>query len=226
MFSLFHSRGTGNISVVKKTKSIVWNFFEKHCTDTTISVCKTCNGEVKTSGNTTNCGVHLQKNHPTVFQTYNKLRLRQQQQLGLVNLTEFNKNDDTPDTETETETEANLMKNRSIKSYLNAKKKKNPYARKNKNKILKDEALGKMCALDYQPYSIVDDPGFIQFCHAMDERYQLPSRNTLANSLIPQLCKKVNSKLAILMADPSLRYSFKFHDFFHFFNDIYSKNQY
>lgn len=42
-----------------------------------------------------------------------------------------------------------------------------------------DEELAKMIALDFQPFSVVDDKGFRKFIHALNPTYAIPSRKTL-----------------------------------------------
>ena len=42
-----------------------------------------------------------------------------------------------------------------------------------------DEELAKVIALDFQPFSVVDDKGFRRFTHALNPMYAIPSRKTL-----------------------------------------------
>ena len=54
-------------------------------------------------------------------------------------------------------------------------------------KISADEELAKMIAMDFQPFSIVEDKGFKAFVQAINPTYVLPSRKTLSQKMIPQL---------------------------------------
>lgn len=47
-----------------------------------------------------------------------------------------------------------------------------------------DKYLLKMITMDFQPFSIVEDKGFREFVEAINPVYELPSRKTLANSLL------------------------------------------
>ena len=62
-----------------------------------------------------------------------------------------------------------------------------------------DDGLVTMIAQDLQPLSIVKDDGFINFCHLLDKKYQMPCRNTIRNVLLPakfeQVCGALKTKL-------------------------------
>lgn len=48
-----------------------------------------------------------------------------------------------------------------------------------------DEALVRMIACDYQPFSIEEDKGFKEYSHLLDPSYSLPSRKTLSKTVMP-----------------------------------------
>ena len=58
-----------------------------------------------------------------------------------------------------------------------------------------DEALVKMLATDFQPFSIVEDRGFRAYTQALDPTYVLPSRSTLSTQMVPNLFEKVRADL-------------------------------
>ncbi|XP_028296828.1 zinc finger BED domain-containing protein 4-like [Gouania willdenowi] len=58
-----------------------------------------------------------------------------------------------------------------------------------------DEALVKMIASDYQPFSIVEDKGFKEFTKTLDPSYTLPSRKTLSQTLLPKMYGKIRAEL-------------------------------
>ncbi len=64
---------------------------------------------------------------------------------------------------------------------IKMKTKKKVYSANHPRKKLLDKKLMKMICVDFQPMSIVDDSGFIEYSHAMDERYQLPCSKTVGN---------------------------------------------
>ena len=69
-----------------------------------------------------------------------------------------------------------------IQSFLGSKRnydKQSPKAQRLNYK------LAKMIFLDLQPLSVVEDSGFIELMREADPRYEIPSRNTFRNSIIP-----------------------------------------
>ncbi|KAI7789629.1 putative zinc finger BED domain-containing protein 1-like [Triplophysa rosa] len=54
-----------------------------------------------------------------------------------------------------------------------------------------DEALVRMIACDFQPFSIVEDKGFKEYSHLLDPSYSLPSRKTLSKTVMPRLYDKL-----------------------------------
>ncbi|XP_056603707.1 E3 SUMO-protein ligase ZBED1-like [Triplophysa dalaica] len=58
-----------------------------------------------------------------------------------------------------------------------------------------DEALVRMIACDFQPFSIVEDKGFKEYSHLLDPSYSLPSRKTLSKTVMPRLYDKLRGNL-------------------------------
>ncbi|KAI2655051.1 Zinc finger BED domain-containing protein 4 [Labeo rohita] len=58
-----------------------------------------------------------------------------------------------------------------------------------------DEALVRMIACDFQPFSIVEDKGFKEYSHLLDPSYSLPSRKTLSKTVMPRLYDKLRSDI-------------------------------
>lgn len=58
-----------------------------------------------------------------------------------------------------------------------------------------DEELAKMVAMDFQPFSIVEDKGFKKFTRALNPVYSIPSRKTLSQKMIPDLYQKERASL-------------------------------
>ena len=52
-----------------------------------------------------------------------------------------------------------------------------------------DQALVKMIATDFQPFSIVEDRGFRAYTEALDPSYVLPSRGTISKRMLANLCR-------------------------------------
>ena len=47
--------------------------------------------------------------------------------------------------------------------------------------------IGEMLCLDFQPFSIVEDVGFIRLMKAIEPRYKLPSRIYMAETIFPSI---------------------------------------
>lgn len=75
--------------------------------------------------------------------------------------------------------------------------------------------IGEMLCLDFQPFSIVEDVGFIRLMKAIEPRYKLPSRKYMAETIIPSINngiqKMVEKEIALV-------------EWFSFTTDIWSSN--
>lgn len=87
----------------------------------------------------------------------------------------------------------------SLRKFL--KRKRECYGPNSKRKRVLDIALTKLIVQDFQPISIVEDKGFTQFVHLLDERYALPSRRHITDSLIPSMYEAAQKKLAIILSE-------------------------
>ena len=52
-----------------------------------------------------------------------------------------------------------------------------------------------MMALDFQPFSIVEDTGFTALINHLDPRYDIPSRKYFSTTLIPEMYDQANEKV-------------------------------
>src|SRR5207249_8225841 len=48
-------------------------------------------------------------------------------------------------------------------------------------------ALARMMAIDYQPFSMVEDRGFRKFVATAEPRFQMPARTTISRDVMPTL---------------------------------------
>ena len=62
-------------------------------------------------------------------------------------------------------------------------------------------AIGKMIAVDLQPYSIVDDTGFSELIQLLERRYKLQSWRFFANKVIPEMHETVASRIQTLVME-------------------------
>jgi hypothetical protein len=53
-----------------------------------------------------------------------------------------------------------------------------------------------MVAVDYQPYSIVEDQGFRSLIEELEPRYDMPSLTISSCSVLPKIYKKEEQKLS------------------------------
>ncbi|XP_016891160.2 LOW QUALITY PROTEIN: zinc finger BED domain-containing protein 1-like [Cynoglossus semilaevis] len=66
-----------------------------------------------------------------------------------------------------------------------------------------DEALVKIIAYDYQPFSIVEDKGFREFLKTVDPSYTLPSWKTLSQALLPNMYEKLRAEVFVKIKNAS-----------------------
>ncbi|CAG0900443.1 unnamed protein product [Darwinula stevensoni] len=62
----------------------------------------------------------------------------------------------------------------------------------------KDKRAAEMIALDFRPFSIVNDEGFIRLFRTALPKYKLPSRTYLSENRIPQMSVKAMPQLPSL----------------------------
>ena len=165
------------MSSVGRKRSEIWNYFSISVSDEKKAVCHECQENVARGGdksnpfNTSNLRKHLRNRHP------DKLRELE-----------------------ESEKEAGKKK---------AAAKEHPSS----SQVTLDECLewsrpypidhpvaqritrliAEMMALDCQPFSVVEDQGFVRLLNYLQPRYQPPGRKYFSSTVIPQLydsCKK------------------------------------
>lgn len=61
--------------------------------------------------------------------------------------------------------------------------------------------IGEMIAVDLQPYSMVEDPGFRRLINHLEPRYQIPSRKFFTETIIPDIYKSVKGKVSEVLSD-------------------------
>lgn len=62
-----------------------------------------------------------------------------------------------------------------------------------------DQKLAMMIAKDFQPLSLVEDDGFREFTKALNPRYEIISRKTLTNSILPKCYEIAKNNLKNLL---------------------------
>lgn len=61
--------------------------------------------------------------------------------------------------------------------------------------------LLQMIVLDFQPFSIVNDEGFVKFVYALDPRYKIPCRFTVSNLLLNKYYSEAKKQMAKILSE-------------------------
>lgn len=156
----------------RRRRSSVWKYFEQVEENV---VCLLCNKRYKYFGNTTNLSTHITRKH--------------------VN--------DKPQSNTESINALSVIFQDAAHgsqvlplSNINTEKRLS-----DKHKKIIDDSLIKMIVDDYQPLSIVENKGFINFCNKMQPKYILPSRRVLSSTMLPNFYKSVYNKTKTLVTN-------------------------
>ena len=64
--------------------------------------------------------------------------------------------------------------------------------------------IAEMMAVDLQPFSLVEDPGFCRLMREADPQYIIPSRRYFSDVLIPQIHTKITSLVSQLLKSTQL----------------------
>lgn len=190
-------------------KSIVWDHFDKLANGQV--QCKMCKKTLKFFGNTTNLNQHLKRIHPTVISSTLE---PEDTSNNIVNQTDVN-----------CATDRSNASNIQVRDVLDIagpsssnsdKSKFQPPLKRQKVKQMKlfgapveqlkecdvqkiDMALVKMITKDYQPLSIVEDKGFVEFTLLLQPQYKLPSRKKLSCDILPNLYLQEVGKLKAIL---------------------------
>ncbi|XP_053966175.1 E3 SUMO-protein ligase ZBED1-like [Anastrepha ludens] len=165
---------------IKNKISEVWKYF-KRSDDKKFAKCLNCAKEYKTSGNTSNLRDHLKRFHPD-------LKDHAPDSSTTATLAD---NDNTASTSSSCRSSM-----RSMDSYL---KRAVFYDANSKRKNDIDRALTEMIAKDVQPYSVIENEGFIKYTQVLDPRYKLPSRTQLRDVLMHNLFRETSVKLSAML---------------------------
>lgn len=87
----------------------------------------------------------------------------------------------------------------SIVNYMNSTK---PLAAHRSKQI--DAQLIKMIVKEYHPISIVEDPEFRKFVHLLSPNYNIPTRKTISNSLIPAVYNELKEEIQAMFKKPGI----------------------
>jgi len=166
-----------------RKRHVVWQFFEK-VSESVVS-CKLCEaneeiekGRLKFHGSPTNMVNHLKAHHKDI---HDEVIGAAKQKRSL-------------ESDSESSQSSSIsVKQPKIASYLTTFR---PLSNSDVQRI--NQQLIFMICSDLQPFSLVEDKGFIEFCKALNPNYKIPSRKTVQKLLSSSFCK-VKSSLEDLL---------------------------
>lgn len=68
-------------------------------------------------------------------------------------------------------------------------------------KKLLDKKIGMMIAIDLQPFSFVEDRGFLQLMKTLNPCYDVPCKKTFSEKIVPEIFSEAFQKLKIILRD-------------------------
>lgn len=157
---------------MSKKKSFIWHNFTVS-EDTKFAKCKTCGQAVSRGGttgrtfNTSNLVNHLKKNHIDEYKKY------------VESVEAAKAKDSSTDKQAKHQFRQLTMGetvDKGAKWDIN-----DPRAQRIHTKI------GEMIALDFQPFSIVEDAGFSRLLGSVESRYNIPSRRYITETVMPKI---------------------------------------
>lgn len=199
--------------------------------DNTSHECSLCKKIIVANNNTTNSKRHMEVEHSTIWR-----RALERRNQGEANDELEARESDTPSQSSSSHIEADNSegdwnsqtvgnsepecKRRKTKQMQPKLKKlllknRRIYGRNHIKKLKLDEDVGRLVAENFEPYSIVERPAFIRYSNRLDSRYVLPSRNTVATKIIPNLFRTVKEKLIARLAEA------KYKIFSYFYKSLY-----
>ena len=186
-----------------KKKSPIWDYFTIDDDQTHIAICKECRHKVSRGGkdtksyNTTNLIQHLKANHSEQFKIFQEKATAAKAAVEEAIATDDKKSRKRQLTMEDCDDQVKIWDTNDVRS----------------QRITR--YIGEMLYLDFRPFSIVEDIGFIRLMKAIEPRYKLPSRKYMAETIIPSINngiqKMVEKEIALV-------------EWFSFTTDIWSSN--
>ena len=170
-----------------KKRSGIWKYFQINSIDESFVNCNTCSNKISRGGNnarsygTTALVNHLRAKHPT-------LRVQYENECAQAAFETATRKR----SYLESEGREGNLKQPSYSGFVDLKKSFEPSDPK---QLKITRLIGEMIALDTQPFSIVEDAGFIQLTHFMEPRYRMPDRTHFSRRVIPDYIQNENFKV-------------------------------
>jgi len=163
-----------SIRLKGKGSSFVWNYFEKN--SNYFASCTLCRKEYSTSGNTSNMIDHLKRMHSKEVSQLKGEEIENED------------DDNLPST-------SSPKKKKFRQTVLQLRQPSDFYKHNNHKKMILDKQIALMIAIDLQPYSFVEDSGFLSLMHELDARYKVPCKKTFTEKIIPGIFEEASTKL-------------------------------
>ena len=158
----------------------MWRIFSISVTDESKAVCDECGERVASSAKsytTTNLRNHLKRRH---FSQYTEL-------LEL----ERTKSAADDDGSRQSPSPCHSLQSTINRCFQHSK----PYDKGHPEARKITLLIGEMMALEFQPFSIVEDTGFTALTNHLDARYNIPSRKYFSTTLIPEMYDQAKEKV-------------------------------
>lgn len=150
-----------------KRKSVIWNYFYK--TEKDQATCNLCMKVLKYFGGTSNFKQHLLRIHPTV-------KLEETPKLSP-------KSNELEEHKSESSSEPQNKRSATQLTLFDCTNK----IKLSESKIAEiDSKLLKIITKDYQPVSLVEDEGFLEYSRELQPLYKPPSRKRLTYNILPK----------------------------------------
>ena len=168
---------------VSKKRSVIWEYFNIDPEDEKNAICNTCDEAVSRGGasaknfNTSNLQYHLKQEHRVKFDELEVKEAERNDQREAEQDTKRRKAD------------VRQLTLNKVKENKDAWTYDHPQHKKITNWI------AEMMALDSQPFSIVEDAGFLRLLTNVRPRYVMPSRKYFSEKIIPRIFSTIKTKL-------------------------------
>ena len=188
-------------------QSPVWKFFVI-AEDIKYAKCNTCNELVPRGGgsmksfNTTNLVNHLKSKHHEEFDKFQDIRKNKEAQRQAAKSERIQ----------ERSNQLGGMRQLTLQA---TKQRTSFWGLNDPRALCIHRKIGEMIAVDNQPFSLVEDIGFIRLLHTLEPRYNLPSRKYFSETIVPSMVASVHDGINIKLRNAK---------HFSFTTDIWSTN--
>lgn len=177
--------------------SNIWNFYQIKSSDEKTATCKMCQNVLSYKSTSNNLRKHMQRKHPLVDPISENHGATEKKSLVMEVVSEDPDNEPKQGTSSiprEVSESQKAKTQTTVNAFL--RKKMGVNARKSI-----DDNLMLLFTHDLQPFSMVEDYGFRKFVEALNPTYQLPSRKTITNSLLPVEFGEVYNRTKFVMSN-------------------------